>query len=178
MIHFDIRYCEEIPSTSTLLREEAGKGAAEGLVITTEFQTDGRGKPGRKWESPRGKNLLFSVLFRPEVRVNVAPMITQIACRSVAAVLTEKYGMSPAFKRPNDLLINGKKICGVLVETSSVADRLEAVIIGIGLNVNASGPELFPGSTSIREETGQETDRSELLNQILFQLAKDMEGLA
>ena len=102
-------------------------------------------------------------------------MLTQIACRSVAAVLKKEYGLAPTFKRPNDVLIHGKKICGVLTETSSSGKKLEAVIVGIGLNVNASGKELFEGSTSIQEETGNETDKRVLLDQLLGQIAPDIQ---
>ncbi|MFA6600567.1 MAG: biotin--[acetyl-CoA-carboxylase] ligase [Candidatus Omnitrophota bacterium] len=174
MIHFDIRHYPEISSTNAIARDEAGRGAPEGLVITADYQTEGRGKPGRKWESPSGKNLLFSVLLRPALEAAKIPILTQIACRSVAAVLEHDYGLRPVFKRPNDVLIDGKKICGILTEASSAGARVDYVVIGIGLNVNAGGETIFPGATSLKMETGRETDRAILLRQILEQLGKDL----
>lgn len=172
---FDIRRYNEVTSTNTMCREWAAQGEKEGVVILADYQTEGRGKPGNVWESPRGKNLLFSILLRPKMAVNQSPIFTQIACRAVASVLKEKYGLKPAFKRPNDVLVDGKKICGVLVETSSAGNRLDAVIVGIGLNVNAARKELFPGSTSICEETGKLIDRQILLDQILDRFNQDLD---
>ena len=175
---FDIRQFEEIPSTNTLALELASKQAEEGLVIVADYQTKGRGKPGRKWVSPRGKNLLFSLLLRPEIPPGRAPILTQIACRSVAKVLLEHYGISSTFKRPNDILVTGKKICGILVEASSSASgTLDCVVIGIGLNVNAQTRELVPEATSLKELTGKEISRENLLHEILNQLQEDLKSL-
>jgi BirA family biotin operon repressor/biotin-[acetyl-CoA-carboxylase] ligase len=174
---FTVRHFDEVSSTSKVARELAAQGAGEWLVVSAEYQTEGYGKLGRKWESPRGKNLLFSVILRPDISVAKSPMLTQIACRSVATVLKENYALHPVFKRPNDVVIAGRKICGILIETSSAGDSLEAVIVGIGLNVNTCGNELFPGATSLKEETGKETDRAVLLRQILERLAEDVRNL-
>ena len=166
---------EEIPSTNTLASEHARRGDSEGLVIVADHQTAGRGKPGRKWISPAGKNLLFSILLRPPVRPSRAPLLTQIACRSVAKVLKVKYQMVTTFKRPNDILVDGKKICGVLVEASSGSNgTLDSAIIGIGLNVNATSEELIPEATSLREVKGKEYNREIILKSILAQLKRDM----
>jgi BirA family biotin operon repressor/biotin-[acetyl-CoA-carboxylase] ligase len=174
MLPFQIHRLDEVSSTNTLAKKFAAEDAAEGTVIVAEHQSEGRGKPGRTWESPPGKDLLFSIILRPPVSASEAPMLTQIACRSVAAVLRNQYGLKPVFKRPNDVLVSGKKICGILTETSSCGDKLEAVVVGIGLNANASGPGLFPGSTSIRAETETETDRNTLLSQLLTQIEIDL----
>ena len=173
MLPFQIHRFNEVSSTNTLAKKFAAEGAAEGTIIVAEHQSEGRGKPGRTWESPPGKNLLFSLILRPTLSAAEAPLLTQIACRSIAAVLRNQYGLKPVFKRPNDVLVDGKKICGILTETSSSGRKLEAVVVGIGLNVNASGPGLFPGSTSIREETGTETDRTTLLDHLLVQIEID-----
>jgi BirA family biotin operon repressor/biotin-[acetyl-CoA-carboxylase] ligase len=177
MATFSIRRFDEVSSTSKTARELAAQGAREWTVVSAEYQTEGYGKLGRKWESPRGKNLLFSVILRPNISVARAPMLTQITCRSVASVLKKNYGLRPVFKRPNDIVIAGRKICGILIETSSSGNSLDAVIAGIGLNVNASGEELFPGATSLKEETGREADRTVLLSQILEHLAEDVRNL-
>lgn len=177
MLQFQIEHHEEVPSTNSLLLNYAREGRPEGLVITADFQTEGRGKPGRTWLSPAGKNLLFSVLVRPAIPVNQAPMLTQIACRSVAKVLTDLCGLKPEFKRPNDLLIGGKKICGILTEALSSTSDLEAVVIGAGLNVNSTAEELLPTATSIFIETRNTQNRDQLLRAILNQLREDMKSL-
>lgn len=173
-LHFRISRHDEVSSTNTLLLEYARKGEPEGLVITAEHQSEGRGKPGRTWVSPRGKNLLFSLLLRPPLKANQLPIVTQMACRSVAAALESFCGLGAEFKRPNDLLIKGKKICGILTEGSSRASGdTEAVVIGIGLNVNAAPGELPEGATSVFVETGKEWDRERLLDQALDRIAQD-----
>ncbi len=171
---FNIQHFAEIASTNSYVMEQARLGANEGLVIVADYQTEGRGKPGRKWISSRGKNLLFSVLLRPPLAAHEAPLLTQTVCRSVAAVL-KNHGISPAFKRPNDLMVDGKKICGVLVEASSSASGvLESVVAGIGLNVNSEKDELIPEAISMKEASGQEFSREELLEEILNQLKTDL----
>lgn len=149
MIHFTIRHISEVSSTNTVALEEARRGAAEGLVITTGHQTEGRGKPGRKWLSPAGKNLLCSILLRPPLSPAEAPMLTQVACRAVAKVLKEKYDIVSEFKQPNDIMVGSKKICGILLEALSTPSELEAVVIGIGLNVNSEIDELPPQGISM-----------------------------
>jgi BirA family transcriptional regulator, biotin operon repressor / biotin---[acetyl-CoA-carboxylase] ligase len=170
MIHFKIRHTAEVSSTSTVAMEAARQGAPEGLVITADHQTAGRGKPGRQWLSPPGKNLLCSVLLRPPLTPAQAPMLTQIACRAVAKVLKEKYDIVSEFKRPNDVMVNSKKICGTLVESFSTQSRLEAVVVGIGLNVNAEAAELPPEGVSIKLLTGIEYPIDDILGHLLDEL--------
>ena len=172
MIQFQIRHIPEIGSTNTLALEEAEKGASEGLVITTDHQTHGRGKPGNTWISPKGKNLLFSILLRPPFKPTEAPLLTQIACRSVAKVLKEKYDIASTFKRPNDVLVDSKKLCGTLVEAVSKGATLEAAVIGIGLNVNAETHEMPSEGVSMRLITGKSYSRDEVLGHILEEIKK------
>ena len=175
---FQIQHLKEASSTNTLVRQFADEGAKEGLVLVADYQTQGRGKPGRQWISPPGKNLLFSLLLRPPVPPSKAPLLTQIACRSVAKVLKNSLGIDSTFKRPNDILVQGKKICGVLVETASGSNgKLQSVVVGIGLNVNADSTALSPEAISIKEIKGQIVDRQKLLDEILFQLKNDIQVL-
>jgi len=171
---FRIEHHHEVSSTNSLLLEHSRKGEAEGLVITADFQSEGRGKPGRTWVSPKGKNILFSILLRPSLKANELPIVTQFACRSVAEALKSECGLQPEFKRPNDLFIKGKKICGILTESACRASgETEAVIIGVGVNVNAEADELPGTATSLRLETGKEWDRETLLTAILEQFRSD-----
>ncbi len=177
MIHFDIRHVPEVSSTNTVVLEEAHQGAEEGLVVHTDFQTAGRGKPGSQWVSPRGKNLLFSALLRPPLRPDQAPFLTQIACRAVAKALKEKYAIDADFKRPNDLMIGPRKICGTLVESLSSQNKLEAAVIGIGLNVNATAEELPPEATSMMLITGKTYSREDILEDVLEELSDRVDEL-
>ncbi|OGW72425.1 MAG: biotin--[acetyl-CoA-carboxylase] ligase [Omnitrophica bacterium GWA2_52_12] len=170
---FRIEHLHETDSTNTLARSYAAQGAAEGLVIFADFQTEGRGKQGHVWVSPKGKDLLFSLLVRPPVSASKAPMITQMACRAVAAAL-KNYGIETEFKMPNDVLCQGKKICGTLVEAESSAGKLEMAVIGIGLNVNTDSAEIFPEGISMKMVTGQVHDREKILGEVLEALEQGL----
>jgi BirA family transcriptional regulator, biotin operon repressor / biotin---[acetyl-CoA-carboxylase] ligase len=170
MIQFKRQHFPEVSSTNTVALDAARQGAPEGLVITADHQTSGRGKPGRQWLSPSGKNLLCSMLLRPPVSQAQAPMLTQVTCRAVAKVLKEKYDISSEFKRPNDVMVNAKKICGTLVEAISSPSKLEAVVIGIGLNVNAGSSELPPEGISMKIITGLNYSIDEILKHILDEI--------
>jgi len=171
MLQFTIRHIPEVSSTNTVVLEEVKQGAREGLVITSDHQTAGRGKPGRQWLSPVGKNLLCSILLRPPLSPAQAPMLTQVACRAVAKVLKEKYAIASEFKRPNDVMVGPRKICGTLVEALSTSSKLEAVVIGIGLNVNAEKAEIPEEAVSMKLITGKTYSRDEILGNILGELA-------
>ena len=177
MIRFIIRHIPEVLSTNTIALEEAKADAQEGLVITTDYQTAGRGKPGRQWISPTGKNLLCSILLRPPLSPAQAPMLTQITCRAVAKVLKEKYAIASEFKRPNDVMVRSQKICGTLVEAVSSPAKLEAVVIGIGLNVNADASELPPEGTSMKVLTKKVYSTQEVLGHILAELGQKVDEL-
>ena len=176
MIHFRIEQYSELDSTNTVALKQASNGEKEGKVIVADFQTNGRGKPGNAWVSPPEQNLLFSLLLRPPIEIHKAPMITQIACRSVAKVLDKNYGIKSTFKRPNDVMVDGKKICGVLVESQSKSSgKLESAVIGIGLNLNSDPKDLVPESTSVKAQKGQVVNRDEALQLLLKQLREDVE---
>lgn len=171
MLQFQIEKLGEVTSTNTLLLERAKQGAPEGLVLTATSQTAGRGKPGNSWVSPEGKNLLCSILLRPPLTQAQAPMLTQVACRAVANVLKERYGIDSKFKRPNDVMVGSSKICGILVEAISTPTRLEALVIGIGLNVNAEASELPSNGTSMKLVTNRKSSIETVLDQILNELS-------
>ena len=177
MIQFKIHHIPEVDSTNTVALQEARQGTHEGLVITSDHQTEGRGKPGRQWLSPAGKNLLCSILLRPPLSPAQAPLLTQVACRAVAKVLKEKYDTVSEFKRPNDVMVGPRKICGILVEALSSTSKLEAVVIGIGLNVNAEASELPREGVSMKMITGKSYSRDDVLEHILKELSNRIEEL-
>lgn len=171
MLSFKILHIPEVTSTNSVLIKRASEGEKEGVVITTDFQTEGRGKQGNKWISPNGENLLFSVLLTPPIKPSEAPLLTQVACRAVAKALKEKYDIHSYFKRPNDVIVDRKKICGILVEASTTTKgKLENVVIGIGLNVNSEEKDLLPEATSMKALTNKKYSRSDILKHILDKL--------
>ncbi len=177
MLPFRIEKLDEVTSTNTLLLARANDGEPEGLVLLANSQTAGHGKLGRKWISPAGKNLLFSILLRPPIAPSQSPMLTQIACRAVADVLEKKYAVSTRFKKPNDVMFGEKKLCGTLVEALSTSTKLDAVVIGIGLNVNADLIELPPAATSMKAIKGASYDLDEVLRFILEEIRLKVVGL-
>ena len=177
MIRFQIENLGEVTSTNTLLLERARQGAPEGLVLTAQCQSAGRGKPGRQWIAPAGKNLVCSILLRPPLSPAQAPMLTQIACRAVAKVLKEKYDVVSEFKRPNDVMVGLRKICGTLVEAISSQSKLEAVVIGIGLNINADASELPPEGISMGMIKNTKYVVNEVLGHILDELSSKIHEL-
>lgn len=172
---FRINHFKELDSTNDYAKRQAEAGAPEGEVYQADFQTVGRGQFDRKWVSAPGKNLLFSVLLRPPLSPAEAPILTQVACRSVAEILRSVYGIETAFKNPNDILVKGRKLCGILTEsTSSSPKKVTSVIIGTGLNVNEAPEGVTPEAICMKEVLGKEVSPVEVLGHLLIQLEKDL----
>jgi BirA family biotin operon repressor/biotin-[acetyl-CoA-carboxylase] ligase len=167
-VQFRILHYETLDSTNNLAITLARDGAAEGTVILSDYQTHGRGRFKRCWISPRGKGLLFSVITRPKLKRSHSAILTHLAAKSVTEVLERRHRLPARIKKPNDVLVRGAKIAGILAESSGYPDRLDYVVIGIGLNVNTPRQSLFKGATSICLETGRQTGISELLCEILL----------
>ena len=156
------RYVERCTSTQRLL----GDDAPEGAVVVAEEQTQGRGRLGRRWEAQPGTSILFSILLRPTVEPARLPELSLVAgdaCRDAISAVT---GLRPTLKFPNDVLLDDRKVAGILAEA-----REGTVVLGIGINVNASREELpIDTATSLSVGTGREIDRSELLVALLERL--------
>jgi BirA family biotin operon repressor/biotin-[acetyl-CoA-carboxylase] ligase len=166
MIYRSVHY-ETLPSTNDLLLELAQKGAPEGLVVWTDFQTQGRGRFQRVWQSGRKKGLLFSLLLRPQWSTNQLPLITQLMAKVIQNVLDSKVGIKSTLKRPNDILVNKHKICGILTETRSRGSKTEFVVVGVGLNVLSVPKAMTTLATSIYQESQKKIAIEELLQWIL-----------
>lgn len=160
-------YVEECESTQLLL----APNASEGAVAVAEVQSAGRGRLGRTWTAPRGTGLLFSVLLRPRVSGERLPELSLVAGRAVAEAITAVTGLAPSLKFPNDVLLDGRKTCGILAEA-----REGRVVLGIGVNVNQTEDELpletQTPPTSLRLELGRRVERAELLSEILVALER------
>jgi len=167
-------YFAEIGSTNTHARELAENGAAEGEVVLAESQTDGRGRLGRRWESPPLANLYFSVILRPKLAPAQAPQITLMAAVALAEAIDWFIPQRPVIKWPNDILVNGKKLAGILAEAACIPGRIEYVILGIGVNVNcpvdAMPQELRQRATSLFDVTRIHTDREIVLRRLIQDL--------
>jgi BirA family biotin operon repressor/biotin-[acetyl-CoA-carboxylase] ligase len=160
-------FVEVCPSTQRLL----GDQHSEGAVALTEEQTEGRGRLGRRWLSPPAVSLLFSILLEPPVETARLPELTVIAGEACADAIAHVTSLVPKIKLPNDVLIGGGKTAGILAEA-----RDGRVVLGIGVNVNVTAPDLpqgiDPPATSLLLETGSEVDRVELLVEILDRLER------
>ena len=161
-----------LESSSQTLRELAADGEAEGTVVVAEEQSAGRGRLGRGWSSPKG-GLWFSVLLRPPVPPAEAPKLTLMAGVAVARALKDMPGLEARLKWPNDVLVDGKKLCGILAESRG-GENVEYVILGVGINANflvSVLPELLRQSAiTVREVLRRTVDRHALLRAILREL--------
>ena len=165
---------QEVESTQDLAKEMALFGEAEGLAIMAFKQTGGRGRFGRTWISPVGKNLALSILLRPGVRPKEMPLLGLMAAIAVAETV-ETQGLSRAeLKWPNDVLVSGKKLAGILPEAGMMGDSVKYVIIGIGLNVNSEisdfPPELQHSVTSLFMCTSRQWDLVDIAKELLKQI--------
>jgi BirA family biotin operon repressor/biotin-[acetyl-CoA-carboxylase] ligase len=157
---------EAVPSTNATLRALARAGAADGTTVLAESQTAGRGRGGKAWFSPPGVNLYASVLCRPGITPAAAPVFSFVASLALADAIRE-LGLHPAIKWPNDVLVRHRKVAGILTELSIAGERLEHVILGVGVNVNverdllraALGPAA-QHAISLREALGRPVERN------------------
>ncbi len=170
-----IHYQYQVTSTQDVAREKALRGAEEGLLVLAEEQTAGRGRAGRTWWSPPGTAILSSLLLRPQLPPTHLGYIGMIAGLAVIDALTDLPGLEPTLKWPNDILLHGKKLGGILVESLWEGDELDALILGLGLNVNTYFPPTHPlagEATSIFMETGHPCAREPLIYAYVFHLSE------
>lgn len=170
----DVHVFRSTTSTNDVCERLARDGAREGVVVFAEHQTRGRGRLGRRWTSPAGKGLWFSVLLRPALRPQEATQLTIAAAVGLARGLEAHTGFRPAVKWPNDLLADGRKLGGILTEIHAELDHVRWAVLGIGLDVNLT-PADFPIelrrlATSLRIVTGRTWDRGDLAAALLREL--------
>ena len=173
----DIQVFKETASTNDSVERLARDGAAEGVVIFAESQTRGRGRLGRQWVSPAGMGLWFSVLLRPLLRPKETTRLTVAAATAIRRAIRSVTGLHPGIKWPNDLLIEGRKVAGILTELSAETDRVRYVILGVGVDVNQNASD-FPKSIastagSLRMLAGTPVDRAALAAEVLRRLDED-----
>jgi BirA family biotin operon repressor/biotin-[acetyl-CoA-carboxylase] ligase len=164
----------ETSSTSDVASALASGGAEEGTVVVADKQTAGRGRMGRSWESAPGVGIWMSVILRPRVPPMTVPRVTITSAVAVSELLKEEADLDAPIDWPNDIVVRDKKVCGILTEMVAEQDRVESVILGIGLNVNQTendfSPELRENATSLYIESGVKRDRTALLQRLLERL--------
>lgn len=166
-----IHYYETCKSTQLIAHEFAQKGTPDGTVVISEEQLGGKGRMARPWDSSAHKGIWMSVILKPELTPQQAPQITLVAAVAIVRAIEEVTGLTPDIKWPNDLLVNGKKITGILTELQADPDQIKAIILGIGINVNQCAddfaPELSSIASSLKIELGQKVNRAKLVAAIL-----------
>ena len=160
---------QKTDSTNNKAYELAEHGAAEGAVIVAEEQAKGKGRMGRSWASPKG-GIYLSIILRPRLMPTEVSKLTLVAAVSVAQTLRGHTGVRSLIKWPNDILIGGHKVCGILTELKAEQDMTSFVVIGIGINVNTRSSLLPKNATSLAKETDKEWSRVDLVRELLVNL--------
>jgi BirA family transcriptional regulator, biotin operon repressor / biotin---[acetyl-CoA-carboxylase] ligase len=172
----NVHYEESVESTQKIAHRLAHEDAPEGTVIIAEEQLSGRGRMDRKWHSPKYTGIWMSIILRPNIPLPKAPQLTLLTAAAIVQGIEDITGVQPEIKWPNDILISGKKVTGILTELVAEADRINAVIIGIGMNVNQTKEdfpvELQEIATSLLLEKGGKVSRADLIKSIFMNLEK------
>ncbi len=158
----NIRYFAEVGSTNDVAKTLAEQGVEEGTVVVAEAQTSGKGRFGRRWESPGG-GIWLSIILKPKLKAKELVKLNLLTSVAVAKTIKEKFRLDAEVKWPNDVLINWRKVCGILAEAVIEKDEAKYVIVGIGINANFDltvlPEDLRPTATSLKEILGREIDR-------------------
>ncbi|MBR1391559.1 MAG: biotin--[Lachnospiraceae bacterium] len=173
-----ICYFDEIDSTNSRASQLAEEGALHGTLVVADHQNSGRGRRGRSWSSPSQTGIFMTLLLRPDIEPANASMLTLLAALAVARGIEKNTGLTVQIKWPNDIVINGKKVCGILTEMNAQMDYVNHIIIGIGINVhNTEFPdEIVQTATSIYLESGRHVQRAELIEAIWEEFEACYEG--
>lgn len=176
MQELKIIYLDEIDSTNREVRRLGDAGAVEGTVVIADCQTGGKGRLGRTWFSPAGTGIWMSLLLRPELPPEKVSGITLMAATSVCRAIRSATGLNTQIKWPNDLVIDGKKVCGILTESAILDGELKFAVLGIGVNVNQTEfPGDLPHAWSLAMTAERELNREGLIECCLNCLKEDYE---
>ncbi|MCM8801673.1 MAG: biotin--[acetyl-CoA-carboxylase] ligase, partial [Candidatus Omnitrophica bacterium] len=162
-----------VNSTMDIAFDLGLKNTPEGTLFLAEAQTKGRGRLGRTWSSPKYKGIYMSLILKPKIPPYQASLLTLVSAVAVAEAIENLTGLSVQIKWPNDILINQKKLGGILTELNAEMDQIHFAVIGIGINVNNDKKNLIAGATSLREQKKERINRVELLKEILFRLEEN-----
>lgn len=164
-----LEYFDETDSTNNQARRLAEKGAPHGTLVVADCQTAGKGRRGRSWASPHGTGIWLSILLRPAFSPMCASMLTLLAGMAVVKGVHRATGLTPQIKWPNDAVLDGRKICGILTEMSTEDEEIRYVVTGIGINVNTEEfpEEIAPTATSLKRELGKNVKRSAVIAAVM-----------
>ncbi len=171
-IGHDIHYFKEVDSTNDVAKYLAEEGAEEGTIVIAEIQNRGKGRRGKTWISPPG-GVWMSIILRPDIPPFNAPQLTLVTGVAVAETLKKECNLDVGIKWPNDILIGNKKVCGILTEVNASIDKVNYVVVGIGIDMNVDVP-LFPpdlqkGATSLKNELDTEINGAILVQKFLLE---------
>lgn len=169
-----IHYQESVESTQKIAHQLANEGAQEGTLIIAEEQVSGKGRLMRSWHSPKFTGIWMSLILRPKIPLHQAPQLTLLAAVAVAQAIEDVTNLQPQIKWPNDILINRRKVTGILTEMQAESDRIHSVIIGIGMNINQQ-IEDFPvdlqeKASSLLIESGAQVSRAKVIQRVLIRM--------
>ncbi|MCM1056885.1 MAG: biotin--[acetyl-CoA-carboxylase] ligase [Firmicutes bacterium] len=165
----NVCYFNELDSTNLRAKLEAEDGAPEGTLVVADMQTAGRGRQGRSWNSPGGTNVYFTLILKPAYEPDRASMVTLVMALAVAEGICNTCGLATEIKWPNDVIVNGRKVCGILTEMSAEQGAIRYVVIGVGVNVGLQKfpPKIAAVATDLQAECGREVSRSTLIANIM-----------
>lgn len=160
-----VSFHSQLDSTNLRAKLEAEGGAGQGTLVVADMQTAGRGRRGRSWSSPAGTNVYFTLILKPEYPADKASVITLVMALAVAAAIRETCGAAAEIKWPNDIVVEGKKVCGILTEMSMERDYIQYVVIGVGINVGKQefSPDMADRAISLRQICGRDVSRAALV---------------
>ncbi len=167
-------YLESVDSTNSYAKRIAEEGAAEGTLVIADEQIGGRGRRGRGWETPKGTNIAMTLLLRPQIRPEHASRLTLLMAMAAAQGIRKVTGLDAGIKWPNDVVVCGKKVCGILTEMNTEIDYINYVVIGAGINVNQGSfpEEIRQTAGSLSVELGKKIPRAELAASIMEELER------
>ena len=170
-------YMDQVDSTNLQAKREAESGAPHGTLVVADMQTAGRGRRGRGWESPSGTNLYFTIALKPSFAPEKASMLTLLMAHAAARGIREETGLVCGIKWPNDIVLDGKKVCGILTEMSAEIGYIHHVVIGVGINVRKQvfPEEIAAKATWLERECGRTVSRNRLLAGIMSAFEEDYE---
>lgn len=162
-------FLDEVDSTNNEVRRQAELGAVHGTLVVAEQQSSGKGRRGRSWESPKGSGIWLSLLLRPQFEPQLASMLTLVAAMAADEAIRNITGIETGIKWPNDIVAQGKKLCGILTEMSTEVDMIQYVVVGIGINANMTEfpEEIRETAASLKLISGQAVHRAALVAELM-----------
>ena len=167
----EVLYFDTIDSTNTKAQELAEKGYPSGTLVVADKQESGKGRRGRSWVSPSGTGIFMTLMIKPDINPNNASMLTLVAALAVAKAITSVTGEEALIKWPNDIVVNGKKVCGILTEMNAQFDYINNIVVGVGINVhNESFPEEISqmASSLMIEAGGKRFHRAQIIAETML----------